>query len=109
MSDTTPKTAGIAPAQKGALSVLQFTRHASEQPWAGELGKQVYDAAEEIASYHPPTGDQAERHRQLSHVTADFLLQIVRLCPPGPERSTAISRAREAKFWASAAVALEGL
>ena len=34
---------------------------------------------------------------------------VVETCPPGSERSTAISRIREGKMWASAAVALEGL
>ncbi len=100
--DTNPKTAGIAPANKGALSVLQFATHENTAP------EEVGAAALEVASYHAPVGDQAERHKILSVALAEFLSTLVGMCPPGPERSTAISRAREAKFWASAAVALEG-
>lgn len=95
-------TAGIAPAQKGALSVLQF------EPARGG-GSHIANAALEVASYHAPTGDQAKRHMDLSVALAAFLEAIVAAAPPGPERSTAISRAREAKFWASAGIALEGL
>ena len=106
--DTTPKTAGIAPAQKGALAVLQFTPNANlDAPWPDSVGEAVEKASEEVATYHAPTEDQALRHRQLSSAAADFLFQVVRLCPSGPARSTAISRIREGKFWASAAVALE--
>ena len=68
----------------------------------------VYNASQEVAYYHRPTGDQGERHGRLSHALANLLQEIVNVCPPGPERSTAISRAREAKMWASAAIALEG-
>lgn len=84
-------TAGIAPAQKGALSILQFEAHRGG-------GTHVKDAALEVASYHAPTGDQAKRHMDLSTALATFLEAIVATVPSGPERSTAISRAREAKF-----------
>jgi hypothetical protein len=98
-----PMTRGIAPATGGALAVLQH------EPLHGG-GSHVQEAAREIASYHAmdPDGDQANRLTSLAVALADFLEDIVRLSPPGPERSTAISRAREAKFWASAAIALEG-
>jgi hypothetical protein len=97
-----PKTLGIQPAQAGALQVLQFNPlHANSSA--------LQQAALEIASYHAPRGDQAERHSNLAAALADFLATIAVNAPPGPERSTAISRAREAKMWASAAVALEDL
>ena len=102
MENREPKTAGIAPAQKGALSVLQFSTPENTQP------EDVSAAAVEVATYHAPTGDQASRHQILSGALSDFLITLVAMCPPGPERSTAISRAREAKMWASAAIALEG-
>lgn len=110
MSDTTPKTAGIAPAQKGALSVLQFTPNPNlAAPWPDSVSDAVSKAATEVATYHAPTGNQAERHSRLSQATAAFLMTVVECCPAGPERSTAISRIREGKMWASAAVALEGV
>jgi hypothetical protein len=104
------KTAGIAPAKTGnlnvlgALNVLQFTTPADADTMPGAVMK----AANEVSVYHPPVGDQAARHGNLSQALETFLVCVVANCPPGPERSTAISRAREAKMWASAAVALEG-
>lgn len=99
MSDT-PKTLGIPPAGHGPLQVLQFN-----PVRGGSSG--LSDAADEIAYYHSPSDDQTNRHRGLSEALSQFLLVIATEAPPGPERSTAISRAREAKFWASAAIALE--
>lgn len=105
-----PKTAGIASAQKGALTVLQF-----EPPYteievsdAIDASERVRTAAREVATYHAPTKSQANRHKNLSDALTYFLEALVANCPPGPERSTAISRAREAKMWASSGVALEG-
>lgn len=108
MSENSGTTRGIAPAQTGALAVLQHTVHAR----SGEKGfaddAEVRLAAREIGSYHAPSEDQIDRLGTLTAALEDFLLQVVRVCPPGPERSTAISRAREAKFWAASAIALEG-
>ena len=102
-----PKTPGIAPAQKGALSVLQFEPRYPENLLT-ETVERVQAAAREVANYHAPTPDQADRHKNLSDALTYFLEALVANCPSGPERSTAISRAREAKMWASAGVALEG-
>lgn len=104
MEDPNPQaTRGIARAASGtALGLLQ------NEPARGGPVRHVFEAAFEVATYHPPTGDQATRHQNLSQALANFLQMIVASCPPGPERSTAISRAREAKFWASAAIAMEG-
>lgn len=101
---STTKTLGIEPAHRGALNTLQFFRHAGEG-----IPAEVHEAAEEISTYHPPSESQAIRHKALSLALEEFLVALVDNCPSGPERSTAISRAREAKMWASAAVALEGL
>jgi hypothetical protein len=105
------KTAGILP-ETGpvALGVLQFSQCESRE--VIQAGSQfdlnrVNRAAKEVATYHRPDGDQAMRHQELTESLALFLEAIVRYVPPGPERSTAISRAREAKMWASAGVALE--
>lgn len=98
-TDPNPQaTRGIQKAASGtALGLLQ-----------NEPVSHLREAALEIATYYAPGGDQAARHSNLSHALADFLQMIVASCPPGPERSTAISRAREAKMWASAAIAMEG-
>lgn len=109
--DPNPLTKPIdPPALRGALAVLQFTPNPNlGVPWPHEVVDAVVKAATEVATYHAPTGNQAERHSRLSQATAAFLMVVVEACPPGPERSTAISRIREGKMWASAAVALEGV
>lgn len=99
-----PKTLGILPAKTGALAVLQFSPTAESQDFNYEG---VREASLEVATYHAPKGSQAARHGTLTTALAAFLEDIIKSAPPGPERSTAISRAREAKMWASAAVALE--
>lgn len=102
--DRQPKTAGIAPANKGALSVLQFT-----QPGARSPQEDVEAAAQTVCTYQRPTEQAVQRHAAIARATADLMVVIVDNCPPGPERSTAISRLREARMWANAGVALEGL
>lgn len=108
--DREPKTAGIPPATgrftwgaDAPLAVLQF----ADVIKTSIPTDQIRAAAREVSIYHPPVGNQAQRHAQLSGALEAFLTLLVLNCPPGPERSTAISRAREAKMWASAAIALE--
>lgn len=91
------------PSQR-ALAVLQ------NAPQGGGLPSDRDDvvfAAGEVSSYHSPVGNQAVRHQNLAAQLAEFLIAIVDNCPPGADRSNAIRCAREAKHWASAAVALE--
>lgn len=106
--DMRPMTAGIAPATEGPLQVLQFHRHTdvTGQAEFDDVAR-IRRAAKEIASYHKPTEEQTQRHQLLSIALEDFLLYIVQACPPGPERSTAISWARAAKMFAAAAISLE--
>lgn len=88
-------------ADHGALQTLQ------QNPIRCD-GSDLVNACAEVATYHAPTPEQAERHRRLSASLAAFLHDIAVLTPPGPERSAALSHARMAKMWASAAIALEG-
>lgn len=90
------------PAEKGALQTIQQNGLRCE-------GSELATACAEVSTYHAPTGDQAARHAHLSQALASFLYAIAVATPPGPERSSAISHARDAKMWASAAIALEGL
>lgn len=104
-NETAPKTAGIPPAPTNTpLAVLQFRAYAS-----GDLGaaKEIDKAAMEVVRYHQVRDGQSERYADLEQAAADFLAAIVMAAPPGPERSTAISRAREAKMWASCAISTE--
>jgi hypothetical protein len=70
--------------------------------------KQVQRAAEEIATYHAPDSASIARHQRLRDAATEFLLTLVADVPAGAERSTAISRCREALFWGNAGVALRG-
>lgn len=92
----------LAPAKAGPLACLQFNPR-------GASGSALYEDALGLTSYKSPTGSQPERHQRLAQAAASFLAVIAEATPSGPERSTAISRAREAKFWASAAIALEAV
>jgi hypothetical protein len=106
-------TRGIQSAQKGALAVLQHaTRHTDTLRGSTSRGSHTFteieEAAREIATQHAPTADQPVRYDVLAKALQIFLIAIVENTDPGPERSAAINYARTAKFWASAAVALEG-
>lgn len=98
-------TPGIPRAQAGALQVLQSANFTFP---ANQYRGVVEAAAREISGYHAVGTGQAERLKALECGLATFLAELVYNCPPGSERSTAISRAREAKFWGAAAIALEG-
>jgi hypothetical protein len=102
-----PATLGIAPATEGPLTVLQFTPPgfgSANGPLGGIVVKdnvvhsRVSAAAETIAF-----GDLDASLKHLGYGLAQLLVRIVDSAPPGPERSTAISRAREAAMWARAA------
>lgn len=60
---------------------------------------------ERAFTYHPPVGDQPARYEQLRGRGRDLAALIMVNCPPGPERSTAIAKVREAVMWANAAIA----
>lgn len=103
-----PPTKGIPRAEnrpgQRSLHILQSSPNRLRDY---DLHEKVAEAAWEVSIYHAPVGDQVSRHMNLSAALANFLIVIVENVPAGPERSTAISRAREAKMWASAGVALE--
>ena len=61
----------------------------------------------DVVRYHAPTGTQAARHEFLSKATEGFIAAILANAPDCADRSTAIRCVREAKMWASAAIALE--
>ena len=101
----------------GPLDVLQLQRLEvgtggrlpSEEERAEERAREdaVRAAAADVSYYKDPTQDEMFAHQALSRALTEFLVAIARHSPPSPERSTAIARAREAKFWASAAIAMQ--
>lgn len=56
-------------------------------------------------TYHAPSDLGVKRHEQLSVTLEAALTVIAGVCPEGREKSLAITKIEEAKFWASAAVA----
>lgn len=97
--------AGVNPSwNRGSLNVLQF----ADVRKLPDTAQTVEIAAAEVSSYHAVTLEQSVRLKSLELGLANFLVTLVACCPPGAERSSAISRAREAKMWAASAIALEG-
>lgn len=69
--------------------------------------KVTADNVADVVRYHAPTPDQGFRHERLSMAVETFIKEILEHAPDCADRSAAIRAAREAKLWASAAVALE--
>lgn len=57
--------------------------------------------------YHAATPDQTIGHELLASEAEKFIMAILIAAPDCADRSTAIRCVREAKMWASAAIALE--
>jgi hypothetical protein len=58
--------------------------------------------------YHPPKEGQPERYAEIRAEARLLALRLVKLCPPGRERSLALTKLEEAVMWANAAIAREG-
>lgn len=56
-------------------------------------------------SYHPPSESGVRRHAALSEVIAAAMMTVDEVCQDGREKSLAMTKLEEAKFWASAGVA----
>ena len=63
----------------------------------------------EVFKYHAPTELQVERYRQINDAAKDFAKTILRNCPESREASLALTNIQEARMWANASIALEGL
>ena len=61
----------------------------------------------DVVHYHKPTESQVKVHEDLAFAAERLIEHILTLVPDCADRSTAIRCVREAKMWASAAVALE--
>ena len=69
--------------------------------------KITLDNASEVVRYHKATDEQAVSHKLIADVAEHLIRTIIVNTPDCADRSTAIRCVREAKMWASAAIALE--
>lgn len=56
-------------------------------------------------TYHPPSGDQAERYIVIRDEAKAYALLLVELCPESRELSLALTHLEEVAMWANAAIA----
>ena len=56
-------------------------------------------------AYHAPSPSGIMAHADLSMIIGNAILTVDARCPPGREKSLAITKLEEAKMWASASVA----
>ena len=61
---------------------------------------------ENRCSYHPPKGDQTERYVAIRDKAKELALLIGDLCPPSPERSTAITQLTMVTMIANSSIAI---
>jgi len=59
-----------------------------------------------VFSYHPPQGTQAERYADLRCEARAFALHIAELTPPSREQSLALTKLQECVMFANAAIAI---
>ncbi|MCA8923985.1 MAG: hypothetical protein KDD82_19400 [Planctomycetes bacterium] len=59
-----------------------------------------------LFSYHPPKGDQAQRYERLRSAARAFSEEILECTPVGADQSAAIRKVREAVMTANAAIAI---
>jgi hypothetical protein len=66
------------------------------------------DDLEEIFSYHPPAGGDAERYNLIRAGALKFAEIILDNTPASPDQTVAIRKLREAVMTANASIALKG-
>lgn len=71
---------------------------------ATALTKEVSDAIDAAFDYQPWDEDQITRGRVVRAALAGAVREIVRLVPPGPDRTVAIRKIREARMDVNSAI-----
>ncbi len=56
-------------------------------------------------TYHPPTGNQAERYEKIRAMAFAFADELIELTPVSREQSLALTRLEGCVMWANAAIA----
>lgn len=65
----------------------------------------ITERIENDFTYHPPSGDQAERYGAIRSAAKDFALFISGNTPASREQSVALTNLDQVVFWANAAIA----
>lgn len=79
--------------------MVDFTR-ATQVPVGGEVEAAIDDAFE----YHPWSPDQVAKGKEVREALAKAVKVIVANVPPGPDRTVAIRKIREARMDANSAI-----
>lgn len=62
------------------------------------------DQLQDVMDFHPWGDDQVEKGVKVREVLSDALDAIIKLVPPGPDRSAAIRKLREARMDCNSAI-----
>lgn len=76
---------------------MDFTR-------ATELTAEVANSIDDAFEYHPWSEEQVEKGKEVRFALAEAVKVIVRNVPPGPDRTVAIRKIREARMDANSAI-----
>jgi hypothetical protein len=61
-----------------------------------------------LFSWTPPSGDQPDRYQRINAAALALAKVIHEVCTPGPDRTDAIRKVREARMTANASIATGG-
>jgi len=75
---------------------------------ATEVTPEVGQAIEDAFEYHPWTPEKIEAGKKVRRALAEAVKVIVANVPPGPDRTTAIRKIREARMDANSAITHDG-
>ncbi len=75
---------------------------------ATEVTPEVEDAVGDMFTYHNWTPEMIDRGYKVRQALASAVLVIVANVPPGPDRSVAIRKIREARMDANSAISFNG-
>jgi hypothetical protein len=78
-------------------------------PLASESLDPMIEQVVEWFTYHRPTQEQLLIYHELREAAGAFALSIVNLVPPGPDRTAALRKVREAVMTANAGIACRDL
>lgn len=75
---------------------------------AAEVNQEVQDSVSDMFEYHAWDGTQTANGNLVRNILAEAVLRIVALVPPGPDRSAAIRKIREARMDCNSAITHNG-